>query len=366
VPKIWKNSVFIFTLLCLCAPLDGTAQNKDPLAFGVRGEYGFIIPHRPAVRGLITGHVSGMEVYAEHVSLGFKPWQIIHSFPSYGVALYYADLGNPAQFGFAAGAFPYINFPLTPRRKLHWKLRTGAGLGWIEKPFDQDQNHHQIAIGSHFNALITLLTEVEFRRSWWSASTGISLKHFSNASTTVPNLGLNIPAWHASFTYYFKKNTNNESQELMPKHEPKSQWFLGTAFGLKEIYPAGGRKYLGSTINALYKRDFSIKSSYTVGIDLMYNTSLQPRYERDNEALRSGFQMAQTGAHIGWSLRVGKLDIFVQAGAYVISKFKGDGALYNRIGLRYHVTDRFFIETKLKAHEAKADFFEYGFAYRIK
>lgn len=223
MPKICKNSLFIFTLLCLCASNHGHAQNQDPWAFGIRGEYGFIIVHRPVVRGLITGHLSAMEVYAERTSYGYKAWQRIHSLPSYGIAFYRADLGNPDQFGFAAGAFPYINFPLTPNRKLHWKLRTGAGLGWVEKIFDQDQNHHQVAIGSHINALITVLTEVEFRRHRWAASTGFSIKHLSNASATVPNLGLNLPAWHAAFTFYLNKKAPVFNEDALPEHESKSQ-----------------------------------------------------------------------------------------------------------------------------------------------
>ena len=346
----------------------GQKDGKPLHHIGVRPTYGFIIPHRTIMRNIITGHVPALEIYYEKPTIGLRPWQRIHSYPTVGITLYSADLGNEEQLGSALGLFPYIRFPIGNQQRLvRFGFQVGTGLGYIEKRFDQEANHQNTTIGSHLNALIQLRSQLEFNFSERiRAGLGLSFTHFSNASARVPNLGINIPGIQASLAYGFRAGKFGTNKGGPPPWESRSRVFVIASSGFKETYPAGGVKYMAYAIQGMYMRDFSQKSSYNIGIDLMYNSSLVFRWEQDNPELDNNFAMTQIGLNGGWTYRVGDFDITLQSGIYLLSKFKTDGATYSRIGYRWHFKDKYWVGARLKTHGPKADYFEIAVGYRLK
>lgn len=342
-------------------------EDKKTHYVGARYAYGFIIPHRAIMRNIISGHVPAIELYYERPTNGSKQWQRLHNYPTIGVTLYRANLGNEEQLGAATGLFPYIIFPIGSQEKtFRPSFKVGTGLGYIEKRFDQENNHQNTTIGSHLNALIQLQSQVEFDIGRFNGAVGLSFTHFSNASARVPNLGINVPGAQFSLGYAFQVGSSNTTDDPDIEWTPRNRFFVVGSSGFKETYPAGGVKYMAYALQGMYMRDFSKKSSYNVGIDVMYNSSLVFRWEQDNPELDNNFAMTQIGLNGGWTYRVGDFDITLQTGIYLLSKFKTDGATYNRIGYRWHFSDKYWVGTRLKTHGPKADYFEIAFGYRLK
>lgn len=348
-----------------------------------RTEYGFLIPHRPGMRHLVQGHVSTFELGYEIATRGRKEWEYLYNYPEYGVALYYANLGNKEVLGQAIGFIPYINYPLYKTDKFSLKLRTGAGMAWVTQPFKQEENHKNIAIGSPLNSLVTFLGEAEYRLTQGlSVSTGLTFNHLSNSAAVTPNLGLNVPSVHLSLKGHFNTNAVygkpviDESTQLsalvddpypLSEFKKAHNYFVLANIGYKEIYPPEGPKYLASALSFLYRYQYCRKAALTLGADVFYSTSIEPRYNLENEdQIENQLQILQPGISFGYTQNMGKIDIYLTEGIYLYSKYKGDGLIYTRLGVRYFINEQWLAAIALKAHAAKADYFEYTIGYRLK
>lgn len=343
-------------------------ESKDNFGASATHHFGFISPHNVLVNEIIKGHAQITELSFYQQTDGEKQWQRYFNYPKLGISAVYINSGNPISLGNIYGVFPYVDFPLN-HWKITWNLKFGYGLGYIEKPFDRKTNYKNLAIGSHLNALI-------FMNSHWNVpvtekitgSVGISLTHFSNGSLKRPNLGINIFSVNAGVSYYFgnqmvRQQTDEPTDE---KREKKlSHSILGTV-GVKEVDPIGGNKYMVYNTSYNLLKVVSNKSSIGVGVDLSYNTSLEPlvlRIQKEDRGKLSNFNAGISGIY---SMDLGKISLMFQTGGYVYRVYKQDNVVYTKIGTRYRFTDKLFFNLSLKTHFFVADFIEYGIGYRIK
>lgn len=343
-------------------------ESKDNFGASATHHFGFISPHNVLVNEIIKGHAQITELSFYQQTDGEKQWQRYFNYPKLGISAVYINSGNPISLGNIYGIFPYVDFPLN-HWKITWNLKFGYGLGYIEKPFDRKTNYKNLAIGSHLNALI-------FMNSHWNVpvtekitgSVGISLTHFSNGSLKRPNLGINIFSVNAGVSYYFgnqmvRQQTDEPTDE---KREKKlSHSILGTV-GVKEVDPIGGNKYMVYNTSYNLLKVVSNKSSIGVGVDLSYNTSLEPlvlRIQKEDRGKLSNFNAGISGIY---SMDLGKISLMFQTGGYVYRVYKQDNVVYTKIGTRYRFTDKLFFNLSLKTHFFVADFIEYGIGYRIK
>lgn len=343
-------------------------ESKGNFGASATHHFGFISPHNVLVNEIIKGHAQITELSFYQQTDGEKQWQRYFNYPKLGISAVYINSGNPISLGNIYGVFPYVDFPLN-HWKITWNLKFGYGLGYIEKPFNRKTNYKNLAIGSHLNALI-------FMNSHWNVpvtekitgSVGISLTHFSNGSLKRPNLGINIFSVNAGVSYYFgnqmvRQQTDEPTDE---KREKKlSHSILGTV-GVKEVDPIGGNKYMVYNTSYNLLKVVSNKSSIGVGVDLSYNTSLEPlvlRIQKEDRGKLSNFNAGISGIY---SMDLGKISLMFQTGGYVYRVYKQDNVVYTKIGTRYRFTDKLFFNLSLKTHFFVADFIEYGIGYRIK
>ncbi|MCB0409779.1 MAG: acyloxyacyl hydrolase, partial [Flavobacteriales bacterium] len=66
-----------------------------------------------------------------------------------------------------------------------------------------------------------------------------------------------------------------------------------------------------------------------------------------------------------YGLSMGKLDLLFQVGGYAYTAYEDNGYIYSKLGSRYYLTDKLFVNLALKTHFAVADFIEYGVGYRL-
>jgi hypothetical protein len=325
---------------------------------------GAILPHRSEVMEVIEKSTQAIEISYSRTTFGKKKWQQIYSYPKIGVSALAINLGNPNQLGKGFGVFPFIELPIIDKR-IKWNFKIGYGLGYIQKPFERENNYKNIAIGSPVNALIyaNMLGGINISPKL-STSLGLSLIHFSNGSFARPNLGINILSANVGVSYSFGKSENR----LSVKYEDRKRvWSKKIMFGvgLKEVPPAGGPKYWVSTYSFNMMKIRSEKSSFGFGADVFYNSSLSELITRDSVSASNNLDNFRLGILAMYSFDFGKVSVSVGMGGYVVSRYKGNGSIYNKLETRYAVNDKLFLRLAMKTHIAVADFIETGVGYNF-
>ncbi len=331
----------------------------NPWHFSAGAGGGFIVPHHPDMKYLVEGHVLAGEVSIFKVTDGHKDWHHYFNFPAWGVSFNALDLRSD-DIGSAYTAMIFLDAPLNPKRTLGIKMSIGGG--WITKPFDEDDNFHNSAIGSFANASLALegyvnipLSESIFIRP------GIALYHISNGAMKMPNSGINMPILKLNIGYLGSAPPKHE--RLQPEFvKPSNQMTTGASFGMKEILPIGGPKYAVVNIFAGWRKRFSPKSSYGAEAGINYNESLSHREEGSSDNFFYDFR-AYIAAQ--YQLHFEPFGIRLQAGGYLFPAFEEDGSVFFRYHLIYE-WERVEFMAGLKSHFAKADNIEVGAAYRFR
>lgn len=363
-----KNS---FTLICsflLACVLNAHAQQATaPGQWQLSGKVqeGFIIAHRPSVVHLQKKHVKGFEIDYLKQTNGEANWHHLYNFPVLGFGYQYFDLGNQEELGYGQSLIGLIHFPLLKKQRLRLNVKFGIGIGYIEKPFNLTDNYKNQTVGSHINAVITTGTQVRFRSNKNDQIlAGIDLTHFSNGSSKIPNMGINIATVNIGYLHCFGEETILKRDSISDTSERNEITFLA-AMGVKELNPPGSATYGIGIFTGDWHHKVTPKSKLGGGTDLFIDNSISKRLEED-EIYVSGLEAsARWGIHLSYGLEVGKCSGYFQTGYYLYTRIKNDGNIYSQLSLRYHITKHVFACFNLKSHYAKADYFEYGIGYKI-
>jgi hypothetical protein len=343
-----------------------SAQDKVK-SFGLKGtyHYGFIMAHRDVVSEIIEGHTKAIEVSLFKRIASEKQWDEIYNQPKLGVSLLYLDLANPLQLGKSFGIYPYLSF-IKGSGIIRWENKFGVGLGYIEKPYDRKTNYQNLAIGSTINGLISVNTQVNIKLSdQLNTTVGLSVIHFSNGAITMPNLGINILSLNMGMAYQFGDDVSVVKSESKEKEHTWSK-NMAITLGLKEIQPVEGPKYMITTTSFNVMKRRSNINSFGAGIDFFYNSSLTALLAQEESYVKSNTDNVRLGVTLIYALDFGKFSAFAQWGGYLYNKETKKGMLYNRYHIRYHATEKIFINLGLKTHRAEAEFLEVGVGYRFK
>jgi hypothetical protein len=330
----------------------------------LRGGYGFIIAHRPALEPLQQAHVKGFEMTLARPTFGKKDWENFFHFPDYGITLAAFDLGSPQHLGTGIALYPFVDFPLgqSPGQGLHF--RYGMGLGYVEKIFDATDNIKNAAIGSHVNAVIHFDLHYEKKLSPRSAlEMGAGITHYSNGSYSLPNLGINIATANLALRRSFGTNIARVSRPALPfSRNPQLLFHLGGF--LKKVYPPLGKNYFAGALSGLYLKPVNAKSTFGGGLDVFYDPSISARIDRLGEKRPKAADDFRPGLYGAYHFSLNHIGLMFNMGYYLYNGWKDDGNIYHRICLNYYF-EKIFLCMNLKTHYARADMVELGIGYRI-
>ncbi len=350
----------VFILFCNAC----YAQLQANYQFALRYHYGFILAHTPSLQQFSQAHFPLYEITFTKLTQGNKDWQRAYHNPDLGLSFFTCDFGKNPILGRGYALFPNITFHYLRKKWVQANFRFGAGVGYIENPFDRLSNYKNNAIGSHFNSAISILLETKYKLSSnANLGIGLAMNHFSNGATKTPNLGINLATANLAFAYTFaeKPLPRHDSSEAFKKH---FEYFFVVCSGRKEIAPAGGNKYSVFTASFNIARIHSIRGKWGLGVDVFHDASLLEQFRRDN-VNENNRSITQVGLNVSWEVIFGKVSFPLQAGVYLHSAYKGNGFIYNRYGIRYHIKKHLFANVSLKTHYAKADYFEWGIGYTL-
>jgi hypothetical protein len=357
------------------------------LSFTLAPQYGFIAAHTPAMEHLIQGHSRGISASILWSSTRFKPWEGQYNFPDAGIDIFVNHTGNPEQLGTQITSTFFMDLPLNKARFIQGKERKddvyvepwhrlglGIGLGYTSKIWDLETNRQANVLGSKLNVAIVLQYKLDvLEKQNYAIQTGLRISHFSNGALQLPNLGTNNLSIFTAFRwkdrrYREKPRENMETQEvgILGWKVFNHSWHqsLGLFVGLKEIPPPYGKKFTTLSLSYLLDRRFSMKSSFGLGLDVFRNSSIGVLLERRDNNDRQ-IDIIQSGAVLSYTLHFDEFEFKMQQGFYLRDKWKDNGFLYHRFGLRYQVNDKIFFHLMLKTHFAKADHGELGLGYRF-
>lgn len=354
----------ICSAACLFVSMSTIAQQAD-FALGARAGYGYLIAHHDNLKRMVDGHIPSIELYYERVVSGRQAWHRSYKSPSWGMSFYAADL-RAEELGNAFALTPYLLLPLTFDDRQSLDLRFGWGLGVVTHPFDKETNYKGHAIGSTVN--VHMLLGLEYRRHFGRTSIGVGLgiNHLSNGAFRVPNLGVNLPAVQLSVRREIGTRQPADTTGFRGggiANGPQRLFAYATV-GIKETFPVNSGKHMAYALVVAATKPLGGKIQLEGGLDVFHNTSLEQRAQEDGQEPPS--TLTQAGVHVGGGLMLRKLTIIWQAGVYVFNSFSEDGMVFNRVGFRHTIGQRWLVNFTLKTHLATADHFELGFGYRFR
>lgn len=360
-----KNTVF-FLLLSIFFIENVYPQNilnRSKFCFSL--EYGSLLPHHKMMYPLAEKKFFNSRVDIIVKTKELRNWQLAYRFPESGVTFLYSELSSPV-LGNAFALMPFMKFKINNSQKFQHKVYFGCGVGYLTKTFDRLNNYKNIAIGSHFNAALRVFYSFEVPISnRLGLETGFGITHFSNGATKHPNRGANQMSISLGVRYQNKKNEVNIISKDSCRFQKSFLPYFYLFTGVKQLYVGDNTKYQAFTFGGAMEWKYRIYKSAICGIDIFYDASDKAFFL--NEGLDYPFtSFIKPGFYLGHQWSFNKLSFALNFGAYIYSKHKiGDtGDFYNRLVLRYKVSNVLELNSSLKAHFAKADYIEWGVVYK--
>ncbi|MBK8500630.1 MAG: acyloxyacyl hydrolase [Flavobacteriales bacterium] len=297
----------------LAIAVASSASAQQPWSIGARGHYGFLWPHRPSSWILVDGHAPAVELFAERMVKGDRPWHHDYALPSFGIGVLYTGMANPDRIGAGVRVVPYLFLPFAAHDGSGFGIRIGWGVGYIAKPFDRTENTKQIAIGSRLNTAIQIMPEYRYDAGRWGLSVGLGIDHWSNGSFKLPNLGLNYLSASVGGRYALGPPASAPPQPTVfdQRDAPLREWsIVVSAFVSETARPLSGQH---SVFIATGQRQWQVssKSHLMAGMDLFNKGVLSTVHPEMKE--RERIEYTQLGVHGGYALGFGKGELFAPA-----------------------------------------------------
>jgi hypothetical protein len=203
-----KNMKHTLILLSILFSTVTWADTQSYIPYKIKAQFigGYLYPHdKSMIEPLTKGPMLGGEIAFEWGTDGSKDWHQAFNRPDIGMALQVIDLGNPDVAGQMIGVYPYINIPMVKNNVVSFNAKIGGGLGFATKPCDvagaiadprsikDKAGDFNFAIGGPVNFAIAAGVNVEVKVHENVALTAdLMYNHFSSASLSQPNAGLNM------------------------------------------------------------------------------------------------------------------------------------------------------------------------------
>ncbi|MBT9394587.1 acyloxyacyl hydrolase [Hymenobacter sp. NST-14] len=375
--RIWYE-MLLLGLLLGAGTEAARAQHAPagPLVVGASGLGSFILPHTPAVRHLAVSHPTGVEVNVQRQTNGSAPWHAWYRYPKVGLAFTYYNYHNP-MLGRSYAVSAYVNKTFWRRARQEVNFRLGTGLGYFPVRFNPAANPKNTIVSSRLNA--TLLARLEYDvalTEHLGLLLGLGLNHYSNGATTKPNFGINLPTLLLGLNYHPQRPFVPLSTAPAPAPADLGRTFLNlsTSVGWKQRSETDPARYLVNSLTLAAGRRINRKSNLVIGLEGFYDRSLLAQQRADEAAARlrdpayaGGPQpdVKKAGVYVGHELLFGRLAFVSHLGFYLYNPYKSNKFYYERLGLKYHFTDRLFGNVDLKIHRGAADVIEWRLGVKL-
>lgn len=354
--SLWGNENFSIT---------DSLEKGPEWSLGLRYSNGFLMPHKEELYYLNRRPYQSLELSYEWGMDGSYRWHKIYNYPSIGFFARFSDYGDPEKLGNSYALATYFNLPLFSFGSTSSaRIRLAGGGLYLERPFDEQNNHRNLAIGSHLNVFVQLMLEYNIQiNKEWDASIGLSMSHFSNGSYRKPNKGINYAQASVGLNRVF--NRGYRTPEILQDFIPKTEWRIMLTGALNSPHINTNSVFGVGTLNGHFNRRFSRKFFFTTGFDLVYNASNRRDLEIRNQGSFSRSNNFQVGLFGGVGMRVDKTSLVLTKGYTVVSYSGPTAGFYHRFAFRRQFHPAFFYHAGIFSNYFKANFLDFGIGYTI-
>lgn len=361
-----------FYFFLLLFPILLIAQDKPEGKYTVDAHYfyGNIIPHRKSIQHLITAHPEGVVLSVSRKTFGKKEWEQSYNYPDYGFSFHYQNMKNET-LGDMYGLYGHYSFYFLKRNLM---FRIGQGVAYNTNPYDKESNFRNYAYGAHVMPTTYFMLNYTKPDLWEGigVQAGMIFIHHSNASAKAPNTSTNTFGMNVGLNYTFDRSEENQYIKQIDTtnyNQPiKFNFAFKGGFCESDIIGSGQKPYYA--LSAYADKRWSRKSAFQLGAEVFWPEYLKEfiKYKAvayPEEHVDANADYRKVGVFVGHELFINKISIEAQIGYYVYSPFNSTGKMYQRIGMKYYISDKIFSTLGLKTHAAKAEVMEFGVGVRL-
>ncbi|MDR0954911.1 MAG: acyloxyacyl hydrolase [Rikenellaceae bacterium] len=293
------------------------------------------------------------------------------------------ELGNPTALYLFQGA---RIARISPRFSLNYEWNFGLSLGW--SPYDWVTNYENAVIGSRVNAYLNTNFYLLYRLSpRFDLTAGVSLSHFSNGNTKLPNGGLNTAGLTVGITGYLDRQ---EDIDLPPRFsdEPFQRYvsYEAILFGAwrKKGIRINDQPYIipgtfavaGFNFAAMYNLGRKVRVG--LSLDGVYDSSTNLPYSAENIIWREGIPYLPHSLKPSWTKQwalglAAQVDyvmpyftVTVGFGQNILHAGGDMKTFYQKLALKIDMTRRSFLQIGYSLREFRSpNFLMLGLGYRF-
>lgn len=396
-----KYFLSFFAFLLVCTTVFAQITESDSIT-APQGASAFNLKSRKAYRSIEIIQNGGSHLYTgtqlnDFLKYGYASvdvrytWQTTEEdlwareshFPKFGVGIYTGFLGDPKTFGNPSAIYGFMNHNLFRVSKTqHADMSLAVGLTYDLAPYNPETNPMNDAIGSRVTVFFDLKTGLVYRMTReLDLLYGISLSHFSNGRTVVPNLGLNMLGFYIGTRYNFnrdqrKLNRDPYTTEVLPARYKKPSKYHAPYLRKRNsisLYGAVGTvqnyddevadistlstRYYPTSVALDYEYSWNGVYGFNIGFDYFNDPSLAGIYPDLKK-------FSLFAIHAGYDFNIWRFTTKIQVGTYLSDNY-GKQRIFLRPALRYNFSNHFFAQIGLKTRKgAAADWVEWGIGFR--
>lgn len=367
-PYMMTKHIFKYTFLCLFFLSNAQKENSSSF-IDVNMYSGNIERHNDNITHLIQGHPNGFIIGWNKRVSGEKIWHSQYNYPEFG-ASFVAQNFNNSMLGSSYGVYGHYNFYFLKRRLM---LRFAQGISYATNPYDKLKNPKNIAFGSDLLSGTYLMLNYVRPQIFGpiGVQAGAILLHLSNANIKAPNTSINSVTFNVGLTAAL--DSNKETKEIETFNEDinkKIRFGLIFRTGVNQSDVVGTPQFPFYIFSAFAEKRINPKSLVMIGGEYFNSKFLKEyiyyqsvAYPENNIAHDLDYK--RIGVYIGHELLFGRFSVQTQLGYYVYSPFDFEGRVYNRIGMKYYLSSKWFVSATLKSHTAKAEALEFSLGIRL-
>jgi hypothetical protein len=327
--------------------------------------------HHEAIKYILEYPPSGANLKIGLLSNGQKKWQHDLKLPRYGLGYQFATLGSDI-LGKSHSVYLFIESDIVKQKKWQWFYNLGAGVGFVDNPYDPDKNPMNIVNGSVTNAYLRISTGANISLNSKNAiGLNAGLFHLSNGNSSLPNWGINTLYSSISWKHKLSNSLDIIEKDASTLSGHKQRVTIYGSLGFKEERPVDGNKYLVSDMHVNYWRKHRPAFAWGAGVSIIYDESSKKmlwRGDNEYEISLNEFEVKNSdyisaAIHGGYMLCMHPVYFSFEFGVYIYSTPNRD--ILNRWLLEIYITNNARIYGGLKSRFGKADFIEYGLAYDL-
>lgn len=346
------------------------ATRADSILNGVKFEanaqYGFILPHHEGIKYIVDRNIMSFDLCLTTESNYRNLWEELYRFPRYGFGYNFKNFGNELFLGKAHSLYAFIDIPIKHSENgffSSYSLEFGPTL--INKFYDNQSNPLNQAISKNLNVYVGLEFLSHYKvKDKYEILLGLQLTHYSNGKVRTPNMGLNTISLSTGLTYDIVGDYSLKKKNIINSYPKHTVDFI-CGFGYKRDDFLNEKLFLTNSIIADYNYFFTPKYAFGGGLDYFYDASIGVNKENLDEGIAEKSDNYRAGAHLSLTARYNKLSLLIGFGRYFYCTYYRYSYFYNRLGIRYAISNKLVLNLSLKAHYAIADFVEWGVGYRF-